>query len=154
MTAIFIAVVLVAFLFILAASRERHRERLLRLWVERHSEATLHWGFDPDSVPEFPARKLVEELLGRPPLGFAAAVGIERQDGPLWLAEYRTTPPGKKTDRWFVLVAQRFPDEAAAEVAMTGDDPMFVVGGCWVCRKLQGLITPGMLESLHAPVAP
>lgn len=111
-------------------------------------------GGDPGSVPEFPARKLVVELSGRPPIRFASAVGIKRRDGALWLAEYRTTSTGKKADQWLTLVAQRFPDGTAAEVVMTGDDRMFVVEGCRVCRKLQGRITPGMLDTLHAPVAP
>ncbi|MBE2179795.1 MAG: hypothetical protein IAE97_04930 [Chthoniobacterales bacterium] len=85
MTALLITVVFVAFLLCLAAS-----------------------------LPAFPARELAEHLLGRPPGSFASAIEIRRPQSVLWLAEYRATSAGTKSDSWFTLVAKRLPDDFAA----------------------------------------
>jgi hypothetical protein len=142
-------VLIIGFLFLLALTRERHRERMLRMWVERHPGSTLHrgfQGFEPDRHPGVPALALLEEFLGRPPIGFASAMEVNRPQGDLWLVEYRTTPLGAKTDRWFTLAARRFPDSKVAGSVAGGAD--FRVSGPWVCLLLPGLMTPKMLDSL------
>lgn len=145
-------VIVIGLLFLLALSRERHRERMLRMWVQRHPGSALHRGFrgfEPACHPDIPALELLKEFLGRPPIGFASALEIERPEGSLWLVEYRTTPLGAKTDRWFTLVARRCPDEAAAEALATGGDARdFRVHGPWLCLLRPGLMTPKMLDGL------
>jgi hypothetical protein len=147
MTEFFIGAAIIIALFAIALSRERHRERLLKAWVAHHAGAAIHRSFEIPALAEFPAGELVEKFVGRPALGLASAMEIPRPDGTLWLVEYRTTPLGAKTDKWFTLVAQRFPDDAAATAVASSREDL-IARGPWVCRGLSGLITIKMLDGL------
>lgn len=149
MEAFLYGTLIIGFVFFLALCREKHRERMLRMWVARHPGSTLHrtfLGFEKDHHPDMPALALLDKFLGRPPIGFASAMEVKRPQGDLWFVEYRTTPLGAKTDRWFTLAARRFPDDKAAELAARGLD--FRVSGPWVCLLLPGLMMPKMLDGL------
>lgn len=124
----FVIVIIIA-LFAIALSRERHRVRLVRMRVDHDPSATLHSPFVPANHPEFPVMEMLEKTLGRPPIGFASAVEIRRDGRVLWLAEYRTTPLGRKTDHWFTLLAAN-------------------EGGAWSAEKLPGLISPKLLGTI------
>jgi hypothetical protein len=115
MTEFFIGTAIIIALFAIALSRERHRERLLKAWVAHHPGAAIHRNFEIPALAEFPAAELVEKFVGRPALGLASAVEIPRPEGTLWLVEYRTTPLGAKTDKWFTLAAKRFADDVAPQ---------------------------------------
>ncbi len=147
MTEFFIGTAIIIAIFAIALSRERHRERLLKAWVAHHPGAAIHRSFEIPALVEFPAAELVEKFVGRPALGLASAMEIPRPEGTLWLAEYRTTPLGAKTDKWFTLVARHFPDDAAA-AAISSSREGLVASGPWVLRGLPGLITIRMLDGL------
>jgi hypothetical protein len=147
MTEFFIGTAIIIAIFAIALSRERHRERLLKAWVAHHAGAAIHRSFEIPALTELPAAELVEKFVGRPALGLASAMEIPRPEGKLWLVEYRTTPLGAKTDKWFTLVAKRFADDAAASAVASSREDLFV-SGPWVCRGLSGLITIKMLDGL------
>ena len=120
-----IAGVIIVF-FAVALVRERYRERQLERWLARHPEATRHRWVTLSPPPDFPAPVLLENLLGRPPIGYASAIEFRREVGALWVVEYRTTPLGAKTDQWFTLVARRFPDADAARAAAGESPPLLI----------------------------
>lgn len=147
MAEFFIATAIIIALFAIALSRERHRERLLRAWVAHHPGASLRRRAEFPHPAEFPAEELAKDFLGRAAIGFASAMRVPREEGALWLAEYRSTPTGAKTDRWFTMAALRFPDEVSAAAFADGRPEVFV-SGPYACLHLPGLITLKTLEGL------
>lgn len=139
-------------LLLLATLLEKYRERSLRRWAGRRPGANLHWGFVPEEHPGLPAGELTQLIIGQPPLGYASALQLAGPAGDLWFVEYRTTPPGRKSDRWFTLLALQCADETSAQDCLThlqtsrsAQIPRLV--GNWVCLRLEGLMSVRLLES-------
>lgn len=103
---ILMGVFLLAALFSVVLIRDSRRERGLRAWVGKRREARLHWPLEVNDELVIPCRELAELVLGRAPLGWGAAVEIERSADRIWFLECRTTPPGRETADWFTLVAR------------------------------------------------
>ena len=91
---------------------DSRRERGLRTWVGKRREARLHWPLELDEDLAVPLPALAEATLGRAPLGWGAAVQIERAAGAVWFFECRSTLVGRESADWFTIVAQGPPEEA------------------------------------------
>lgn len=130
-------VFLLAALFAVVLIRDSQRERALRAWVAKRREARLHWPFKVNDELAIPCRELAEILLGRAPLGWGAALQIERSADQMWFLECRTTPPGRETADWFTLVA-RGPAEETRDPA------------AWQCRLLDDVLSVEMLNEVLA----
>lgn len=105
-TRILMGVFLLAALFAVVLFRDSHRERALRAWAAKRREARLHWPFDVNDGHAIPCRELAEIVLGRAPLGWGAALEIERPADQIWFLECRSKPPGHERADWFTLVAR------------------------------------------------
>lgn len=145
-------ILFVVALLVVAALWEKCRERSLRRWAGRRPGANLHWGFVPEEHPGLPVGELIHGIIGQPPMGYASALQLAGPTGDLWFVEYRTTPPGRKTDRWFTLLALPCADETSAQECLTHLQtsrptqlPRLV--GNWVCLRLEGLMSVRLLES-------
>jgi hypothetical protein len=104
-TRILIGALLLAAVLAVILARDSRRERALRSWVAKRRNARLHWPLEMDGDLPIPFRELADLTLGRPPLGWAAAVEIERAEDQIWFLECRTTPAGRETADWFTLAA-------------------------------------------------
>jgi len=136
-TRILMGVFLLAALFAVVLIRDSRRERALRSWVAKRREARLHWPFELNDELAIPCRELAEIILGRAPLGWGAAVQIERAADQMWFLECRTTPPGRETADWFTLVARGPVEEAC--------DPE-----AWQCRLLDDVLSVELLNQVLA----
>lgn len=99
--ALVIAALFAAFLY-----RDSRRERALRSWVGKRREARLHWPLEISEDLAAPLPALAEATLGRAPLGWGAAVQIERSTGQIWFVECRTTLVGRESADWYTLAAR------------------------------------------------
>lgn len=125
--ALILATLLAGFLY-----RDSRRERGLRAWVGKRREARLHWPLALNEDLAAPLPALAEATLGRAPLGWGAAVQIERSTGPVWFVECRTTLVGRETADWFTLAAKG-PLESA-------DDP-----AKWHCHLIDEVLSADLL---------
>ncbi|HCN30097.1 MAG TPA: hypothetical protein DIT64_15430 [Verrucomicrobiales bacterium] len=126
---------------------EIRRERALREWASGIPGARLHWPFIAVEHPSVPAAELVELLIQRAPVSWASAIETRGGSGDVWLVEYRATPPGKKSTRWFTLVAWRRNDLGSCGPLEHADAGARTLGR-WSCRVLSGLITVSMLHEI------
>lgn len=133
-TRILIGALLLAAVLAVFLARDSRRERALRSWVGKRRGARLHWPLEMDGELPIPFRELADLTLGRPPLGWAAAVEIERAEDQIWFLECRTTPAGRETADWFTLMA-RGPREGWGDPAL------------WSCQLIDEVLTVEMLTN-------
>lgn len=143
---VLLVVLVIVAVLVIGMIRESRRERSLRAWVEKKTNARLHWPFKADEHPSVPAAELTQLFIQRPPLGFASAVQITEAGSELWLIEFRTTPLGKESSRWFTLVARRAMNETPPESSAGSSGESWKVFGPWACHHREGLITVSLLE--------
>ncbi len=132
LTEILVVVLVLAAVLAIGMHRESQRQRRLEAWTRARPGARLHWPFRPEEHA-IPTEALVTGLLGRAPMGWAAAVELHETEGVVWFVEYRSTPPGRKSPLWFTLVAVHRPGGAGER------EP-------WACRTVAGLISTELLE--------
>lgn len=136
-TRILIGALLLAAVLAVVLARDSKRERELRSWIAKRRGARLHWPLEMDAELTVPFRELADITLGRQPLGWGAAVQIERSADQMWFIECRTTPTGRETADWFTLVARGPVEEAL--------DP-----GAWQCQLLDDVLSVALLNQVLA----
>ena len=153
LTKALIITIIIAALFVIAGVRETRRGRALREWALLRAGARLLWPFMAAEQHVIPVTPLIELFMGRPPLGLACAMQVTRAEDEVWFVEFRATPAGQESSRWFTLVARHCQDGAAAkrcqmELQRTEPERSTLTLESWTCQRRDGLMTVALLEEV------